>query len=46
MNAAHREAGRRANLARALSEILAVARGEVPAHVVNPHANDRGRRRP
>jgi glyoxylate reductase len=37
-NVAHSEAGRRANLKLALDQILAVGRGEVPAHVVNPEA--------
>src|SRR5262245_65721207 len=45
-NVAHSEAGRRANLALALSQILAVGRGEVPAHVVNPDAIPRWRRTP
>ncbi len=45
-NVAHSEAGRRANLALALSQILAVGRGEVPAHVVNPDAIARWRRTP
>jgi D-3-phosphoglycerate dehydrogenase len=45
-NVAHSEAGRRANLALALSQILAVGRGEVPAHVVNPEAIARWRRTP
>jgi D-3-phosphoglycerate dehydrogenase len=45
-NVAHSEAGRRANLALALSQILAVGRGEGPAHVVNPDAVARWRRRP
>jgi D-3-phosphoglycerate dehydrogenase len=45
-NVAHSEAGRRANLALALSQILAVGRGEVPAHVVNPDTVARWRRRP
>jgi D-3-phosphoglycerate dehydrogenase len=44
-NIAHSEAGRRANLALALDQILAVARGEVPAHVVNPAAIPRWRAR-
>ncbi|HXJ83184.1 MAG TPA: NAD(P)-dependent oxidoreductase [Candidatus Methylomirabilis sp.] len=43
-NVAHSEAGRRANLALALSQILAVGRGEVPAHAVNPDAIVRWRR--
>jgi len=37
-NVAHSEAGRRANLRLALEQILAVGRGEAPAHVVNPEA--------
>ena len=37
-NVGHSEAGRRANLALALEQILAVGRGELPAHVVNPEA--------
>lgn len=45
-NVAHSEAGRRANLALALSQILAVGRGEVPAHVVNPDAISRWRHTP
>jgi D-3-phosphoglycerate dehydrogenase / 2-oxoglutarate reductase len=45
-NVAHSEAGRRANLALALSQILAMGRGEVPAHVVNPEAIVRWRRTP
>ena len=45
-NVAHSEAGRRANLALALSQILAVGRGEVPAHVVNPDAVARWRGMP
>jgi phosphoglycerate dehydrogenase-like enzyme len=44
-NIAHSEAGRRANLTLALEQILAVARGEVPAHVVNPAAIPRWRAR-
>ena len=40
-NIAHSEAGRRANLKLALDQILAVARGEVPPHVVNPDAIER-----
>lgn len=43
-NVAHSEAGRRANLALALEQILAVGRGEAPAHVVNPDALPRWRR--
>jgi len=45
-NVSHSEAGRRANLALALSQILRVGRGEVPAHVVNPEAIARWRRTP
>ena len=37
-NVAHSEAGRRANLALAIHQILAVGRGEPPAHLVNPEA--------
>jgi D-3-phosphoglycerate dehydrogenase len=37
-NVGHSEVGRRANLALALEQILAVGRGEPPAHVVNPEA--------
>jgi D-3-phosphoglycerate dehydrogenase / 2-oxoglutarate reductase len=37
-NVGHSEAGRRANLALAFEQILAVGRGEVPAHVLNPEA--------
>ena len=44
-NVAHSEAGRRANLALALEQILALARGDVPAHVVNPAAIPRWRAR-
>jgi D-3-phosphoglycerate dehydrogenase len=44
-NIAHSEAGRRANLKLALDQILAVARGEVPVHVVNPAAIPRWRAR-
>ena len=44
-NIAHSEAGRRANLKLALDQILAIARGEVPAHVVNPDAIPRWRAR-
>ena len=50
-NVSHSESGRRANLALALSQILALGQGEVPAHVVNPTrsraggaAGDRARR--
>jgi D-3-phosphoglycerate dehydrogenase len=44
-NVSHSESGRRANLALALSQILALARGEAPAHVVNPDAIERWRSR-
>jgi D-3-phosphoglycerate dehydrogenase / 2-oxoglutarate reductase len=37
-NVGHSEAGRRANLALALEQILAVGRGEPPTHVINPEA--------
>jgi phosphoglycerate dehydrogenase-like enzyme len=37
-NVSHSEAGRRANLALALEQILALGRGQVPAHVVNREA--------
>jgi hypothetical protein len=37
-NVSHSEAGRRANLALALEQILAAARGEVPTHVINRDA--------
>jgi D-3-phosphoglycerate dehydrogenase len=37
-NVAHSEAGRHANLRLALEQILAVGRGEPPAHVINPEA--------
>ena len=37
-NVGHSEAGRRANLALALEQILTVGRGEPPAHVINPEA--------
>jgi phosphoglycerate dehydrogenase-like enzyme len=37
-NIGHSEAGRRANLRLALEQILAVGRGEAPAHVINPEA--------
>ncbi len=43
-NIAHSEAGRRANLTLALDQILAMARGEAPAHTVNPDAIPRWRR--
>jgi D-3-phosphoglycerate dehydrogenase len=42
-NVSHSEAGRRANLALALEQILVLGRGEVPAHVVNPDAIPRRR---
>jgi phosphoglycerate dehydrogenase-like enzyme len=45
-NVSHSEAGRRANLALAIDQILSVGRGEVPAHVMNPEAIVRWRRRP
>ncbi len=41
----HSEAGRRANLALAMDQILAVARGEVPAYVVNRDAIEMWRTR-
>jgi len=44
-NVSHSEAGRRANLALALDQILAVGRGEPPAHCVNPAAIPRWRTR-
>jgi D-3-phosphoglycerate dehydrogenase len=44
-NVAHSEAGRRVNLTLALDQILGLARGEVPAHVVNPAAIPRWRAR-
>jgi D-3-phosphoglycerate dehydrogenase len=44
-NIAHSEAGRRANLELALDQILAVARGELPAHLINPGAVPRWRAR-
>ncbi len=44
-NVSHSEAGRRANLDLALRQILAVGRGEVPAHCVNPEAIPRWRTR-
>jgi phosphoglycerate dehydrogenase-like enzyme len=37
-NVSHSESGRRANLALALAQILALGRGEAPDHVVNPEA--------
>jgi hypothetical protein len=39
----HSEAGRRANLALALDQILAAGRGEPPAHCVNPETIPRWR---
>lgn len=45
-NVSHSEAGRRANLALALEQILALGRGEVPAHVVNRDAIPRRRPAP
>src|SRR6266545_3852324 len=42
-NVSHSEAGRRANLALALDQILAAGRGEPPAHCVNPEAIPRWR---
>ena len=42
-NVSHSEAGRRANLALALDQILAVGRGEPPAHCVNPETIPRWR---
>ena len=45
-NIAHSEAGRRANLRLALDQILAVGRGEPPAHAVNPDAVSRWRGKP
>jgi D-3-phosphoglycerate dehydrogenase / 2-oxoglutarate reductase len=42
-NIAHSEAGRRANLRLALDQILAVGRGEPPAHAVNPDTIPRWR---
>jgi D-3-phosphoglycerate dehydrogenase / 2-oxoglutarate reductase len=44
-NVSHSEAGRRANLALALDQILAAGRGEPPAHCVNPDAIPRWRTR-
>ena len=37
-NVSHSEAGRRANLRLAIEQILGAARGEAPAHCVNPEA--------
>jgi len=45
-NVSHSEAGRRANLRLALEQILAAARGEAPAHCVNPEAIPRWRGKP
>ncbi len=45
-NVSHSEAGRRANLALAMEQILAVGRGVPPAHVVNPEALATWRSRP
>ena len=45
-NVSHSEAGRRANIRLALEQILAVGRGQPPAHVVNPEALPRWRRAP
>jgi D-3-phosphoglycerate dehydrogenase len=45
-NVSHSEAGRQANLRLALEQILAVGRGEAPAHVMNPDAIPRWRRAP
>jgi phosphoglycerate dehydrogenase-like enzyme len=44
-NVAHSETGRRANLKLALDQILALSRGEMPAHVVNAQAVPRWRAR-
>ena len=44
-NIAHSEAGRKANLKLALEQILAVARGELPAHLMNPGVVPRWRKR-
>lgn len=44
-NIAHSETGRRVNLKLALDQILALSRGEVPAHVMNPAAIPRWRER-
>jgi D-3-phosphoglycerate dehydrogenase / 2-oxoglutarate reductase len=43
-NVAHSEAGRRANLALAIEQILAAGRGEPPIHCLNPDAIPRWRR--
>ncbi|HEU4369450.1 MAG TPA: NAD(P)-dependent oxidoreductase [Methylomirabilota bacterium] len=45
-NIGHSEAGRQANLRLALGQILAVGRGEPPAHVLNPEAIPRWRLKP
>ena len=45
-NVSHSEAGRRANLRLAFEQILAVGRGEPPAHCVNPDAIPRWRCKP
>ena len=45
-NVAHSDAGRRANLALAMEQIIGAGRGEVPIHVVNPDAIPRWRRAP
>ena len=45
-NVSHSEAGRQANLRLALEQILAVGRGEPPAHVMNPDAIPRWRHAP
>jgi D-3-phosphoglycerate dehydrogenase len=44
-NIAHSERGRIANLKLALDQIIAISRGEVPAHVMNPAAVPRWRER-
>jgi phosphoglycerate dehydrogenase-like enzyme len=44
-NVSHSEAGRRANLALALDQILAAGRGEPPTHCVNADAIPRWRNR-
>jgi D-3-phosphoglycerate dehydrogenase len=45
-NVSHSEAGRRANLGLAITQILAVGRGEAPAHCVNPETIPRWRTSP
>jgi D-3-phosphoglycerate dehydrogenase len=45
-NVSHSEAGRRANLRLALEQILALGRGEIPDHLVNPEALPRRRQAP